>query len=61
MSKIYTAIISVTLDAIDDEDAITTCKEIEINLNQSRGGNMDIGASCVAVQNDKGEIIKYGI
>ena len=58
MSKIYTAIISLTLDAIDDKDAIETCKEIANNLNQSRGGNMDIGAGCVAILNDTGILIK---
>lgn len=58
MSKIYTAIISLTLDATDDKDAISTCKEIADSLNGSRGGNMDVGAGCVAVLNDAGILIK---
>ena len=58
MSKIYTAIISLTLDTVDDKDAIKTCKDIANNLNYGRGGNMDIAAGCVAIHNDAGVLIK---
>lgn len=58
MSKIYTAIISLTLDAEDDKDAIETCNNIARNLNQSRGGNMDIGADCIEIKNDRGFIVQ---